>query len=385
MLPIRYTNGEYPTGTVLSTESLASTTGTPLDPDIEKTGAAILFPVPLIDYANRSTQQSFFPPAPSMTEGPVVILSQMQSAAQNLLIAIEKFKELTSEGDLQDDQHRLLLARLTRSFHSYQLAAIRQIFGRHGFLSKYILGSRMRRSGRATLLPRAGGDPFVVEVPAWMMARMRIREGHYVVVGRDPTIWDGGIEVLRAVPTQEDVIRVHPLIFKQLNADCDGDAVWVLAIPRKHWDEARRKRGGFAKRKATWPTPYSDAGKEVDWDNVEHQMESRSRPDGFSVGPEDIHYDTEFMADAERITGKSLRAECRKMVSGLTSEEWKAAVIKVNASQLRMKVGMGPVGAAAMQIRVLAGEHKVERRSASMISVASEGSGSASTTPLTAL
>jgi hypothetical protein len=74
------------------------------------------------------------------------------------------------------------------------------------------------------------------------------------------------------------------------------------------------------------------------------------------------------MAEAERILGKKIRAECKRMAEGLTHEEWKQAVIQVNTGQVKMKVGMGPVGAAAMQIRVLAGDHVSEKRSASMIS-----------------
>lgn len=358
MRPIRYKNGTFPTNGVLAPCDLASFKDTPLDPNIEEHGADIILPSPCLDWNGREIKKVFFPPLGAIREeDTVIVLNPIQGAAQNLLVAVEEFKQKDIE-----------VAQLTRALHSYQRTVISQLFGRGGMISKFIMTSRMKRSGRAVLLPRAGGDPFVCEIPAWMMKSLQLKNGDYVVVGRDPTIWEGGIEVLRATSCDSNVIRLHPLVFAQLNADCDGDAVWVLAIPRHLKKEAEEHLGSFMRRTAKWPKPYNLDGEEVDWESAEYDMSYRAAPTGFSVGPEDILNNSEALKLVEKITGKELAAECLATARGLSNEEWKRIVLKVNRAQLLMKVGMGPVGSAAMAVRVLAGENLRARRSASLIS-----------------
>lgn len=358
MRAIRYIDGTYPKGTVLTKTQLADLGGTPLDPDIEKRGATIEFPVALLDFDGREIRQVRMPPAVALREGELIILSRIQSSVQNLLMALEEYDPASPK------TKRLLQVALQK----YQELVLDVIFGKKGFLSRSILGNRIPRSGRAVLLPSEDPDPMVVHVPATMMRRIRVRDGGLVVVGRDPVIWYGGIEILRAKESEEEVIRLHPLVFRQLGGDCDGDQVWIAAVPPSSIPESERKVGGFVRRNGKWPVPMSSSGTRVDWENVGYQGSLKTEPDGFSIGPEDILGGTEEMEDCERILRKEVASECRQAALGYDVETWKRKVLEVNRAQLVMKTGMGPVGAAAMYLRILAGDDCHLKRSANVVS-----------------
>lgn len=353
MIPIRYKDGTPTTVSTLSVFQLGDLTDTPIDSVIEGQGGWIEFPIPLVDFAGRRMDKVWMPPFGSIKEGTLILLSFIQSSAQMLLTAIESFKA----GDI--DQ-----AKLNRFLGHYQSVALGMIFGRKGFISQHIMCNRMSRSGRAVLLPMRGGSPFECKVPSWMMKALKIRSGELAVVGRDPTIWDGGIECLIVRGTNEDVIRLHPLVFEQLAADCDGDQVWIMAIPEELQSEMRPKVGSFMRTHAVWPKPWNREGEKVDWDDAEQILLDRSRPDGFSVGPEDIMSQNAILAEAEDILGKELAEDCLATAQGLTLEQWRSTMLDVNADMLKMKVGMGPVGAAAMNLRVLAGHGALLKKSA---------------------
>ena len=356
MIPIRYKDGTPATVSTLSAYQLGCLIDSPLDDLIEQQGAWIEFPTPLIDFAGRRVNKTWMPPFGSIKEGVLILLSHIQSAAQMLLIACEEFQN----GTIKE-------ARLNKSFRVYQDVARDMIFGRRGFISEHIMCNRMRRSGRAVLLPSRGGNPFWCEIPSWMMKALKLSRGDLVVVGRDPTIWDGGIECLYVKGINEDVIRLHPLVFAQLNADCDGDQVWMMAVPDSIKEEMRHLVGSFMKRYAKWPKPWNHMGEEIDWSSVEDTLLDRSRPDGFSIGPEDIAGQTAELVRAEEILGKELSEECLETSVGMSLGRWQDIRDKVNGDMLKMKVGLGPVGAAAMNLRVLAGDNALARKSACLM------------------
>ena len=68
---------------------------------------------------------------------------------------------------------------------------------------------------------------------------------------------------------------------------------------------------------AKWPVPFSSYGEFVDWMNVEQQMYSRSRPNGFSVGPQDILEGSDALLELEHIVKKDLKEECQKIANGI--------------------------------------------------------------------
>lgn len=348
MIPLRYKDGGIVRGVVQTTEQLGSVKDTVLDPHVETNGGHIELPVRVLDYANRRIDSVFVPPFGAVREGNIIVLSRVQTAAQMLLIMIDQFKN----GQAKEKQ-------LQRSLTGYQLAIMRLIFGRSGFISEYLMCNRMQRSGRAVLLPKKGGNPFECTIPSWMAKKIGIREGQLVLVGRDPTIWDGSIEIFRARLVNEDVIRLHPFVFGQLNADCDGDQVWCLAIPKYLQADMEVHLGGFMRRHATWPKPWNYQGKEIQWETCEDELVERCRPDGFSVGPEDIMFETSVAEKGQEILDKEVLNECRKTALGLTFKEWQEIMLEVNESMLTMKVGMGPVGAGAMNLRILAQDSKL--------------------------
>ena len=357
MLPIRYETGALATASVLDEVQLATTKDTVLDPELEQTGAWMQLPIPCNDYVNRPIQQVWFPPSPALRENGQVVLDHMQSAAQMLLCAIDGFLCKRTKN-----------TQLVTSVRSYQLQAIRTLFGKDGFINQHLVSVRMRRTGRAVLLATPGGSPFNCIAPISMMKQLGIRDGDPVIIGRDPTIWEGSVEALNCYGGKDDVIRLHPIVFGQLGADSDGDTVWLLGLNRDCHEEAQKHIGQFMQRHAKYPVPYAHDGAEINWETVEEEMYLRARPTGFSVGPEDVLTDTGVMNQVQIITGKDLTDECRRVAQGLSLEEWKKLILHMNQAQLTMKVGMGPVGAAGMALRIIAGDHPRKKKAAGAVS-----------------
>jgi len=359
MIPIRYLNGSLVTNSVLVLNDLSGLDGTPLDPKFAIDGSWIDLPISIPDYVNRKIDRVFFPPVTYIREGNILVLHVMQVAAQMLLVAIENFK---------DPSTNTTEKQLVNSLTSYQTTAIRQLFGRGGYIAKHLMCCRMRHSGRAVALARAGGSPFICELPPLIMSKLHLSKGSLVIIGRDPTIWDGGIEVLRCKQSDADVIRLHPLAFKQLGLDSDGDTVWVLAIPRGECEEETKHHiGSFMRNNATWPVPWKVDGERVEWDNVETTLRERAAPTGFSVSPRDIIESSPYIEEMERITSKELKEECVNTAQGLSLEKWKETILEVNNAMLQMKVGLGPVGAAAIALRAICNNNPRLKKSAGLI------------------
>lgn len=348
--PLYLENNEIVQSSVLSLVSLIKTDDTVLDIKAEEEGASILLDPSwgILDYRSRPMNEVFIPPVKSMQVNNTVILSPVQVAAQSIFSSM-----LVSILEIQ------------RAVSSYQSLIIRMVWGRKGYLSK-LINNRMKQSGRAVLLASEIDDPCYCEIPQWMMTAINTEENDLVIVGRDPSIWDGSIELFIAKGCEGDSIKLHPLAFQQLGADSDGDQVWVLGIPKDL--QVGLLPSIFLKKNASWVSPWKKDSVDIDWDTISEEMRSRKVVTGESITPRDILEHSKIFKDLEDSLDKEdLHKDMLASANGYDIDEWKSIVTDVNKRQLDMKVGMGPAGACALGLRTVAGDDIILIKSANLV------------------
>ena len=75
-------------------------------------------------------------------------------------------------------------------------------------------------------------------------------EGRTVLIGRQPTLHKGSILALKVIIDLSDdqVIGLNPAMLKSLNADFDGDQVWVYAVPEEYVDSVQELSPKYHKK-----------------------------------------------------------------------------------------------------------------------------------------
>jgi hypothetical protein len=348
-------------GTQLDERMVVDHTDTVLDPKVCANGAWIDLPVPCKDWAGREIRQVWYPAFDNQRQGRIVTLCRMAIAGNRLLRIIQGF----NEGLIPQEF-------LERGLMTYQMAAIQQLGGKNGVVGANIIAGRVRHSGRGVLVVNATHSPEWISIPLEMMTRMGLDSGDLAILGREPTVWGGSIEVVKVRHSRSNAVEVHPLLFKQLGADCDGDTVYVYAVPKDAdcQAEAAKQLLGFAKGFAKWPSymRLGNPSEEVDWENVQNDSKGRSVITGFSVSPDEIVAQGERLKHLCATTGKDVAAECLTVASGIQTERYKDYVEDQNDALVTMKLGMGPIGAAANKLRLLAGVDRRLLTSASYLS-----------------
>lgn len=350
-------------GRIIDKANLVSTQDTVLDEKHCKSGAFIDLPVQVRDLFARDITQVYFPGFASQEMGRLVMLNPMAASANLLLRVIDEFgKEKVDARVLQ------------KMVGAYQTMAVRLLSGKTGLVNSHILSTRITNSGRAVLLINADHSPEFVGVPDRIMHGLGIRVGDPVIIGRDPAIWDGSIEICRARHSGSNCMEVHPLLFKQMGADCDGDCVFIWKLPESETvkEEAEQNVLSFARRYATWPTclksPENMDEHVEDWDQVFEESLRRSTVTGFSITPREILEGSDRLNSLCKLMGKEVAQECKEIAQGLNYEQIKEHLLVQNATQLQMKVKLGPIGAASNRLKVLAGEDPGLQRSACYVS-----------------
>lgn len=342
---------------------LLDVTGTILDPKIVENGSWIYMPIVVSDYAGREVMQVRVPPIEPLDSDGLWLIHPVMMAANQLIRVIKQFQNgQTSE------------IAVHKTFSSYQMQVIRSLAGKSGVIRNVVIGARIKRSGRAVLVPNSNHEPEWVGLPGRLFDDAELKHGDYVMIGRDPTIWDGSIEILRARKSDGDVGELHPLLFSQLNADCDGDAIYWFPVPKDPGCqiEAREHLMEFCLQHGRWKKQAlkDHCSETVNWDNVRQETVDRFPVDGFSVSPEDIAGSPQGLWETiGRTTGKGeLQDACREMAQGLEFDHWYDRVLEKNLEMLRMKVMMGPIGAACNRLKVLAGWNPMWLKSANYLS-----------------
>lgn len=329
-----------------------------LDPEVQMNGVYIELGREISCNYGEFTKV-FLPPCPTHAEEDIIVLDDISVRANNLLRVIK----LVDSGEKSP-------AALKKSLVKYLRMVAGRLVGKSGVLCRNILGRRVQNSGRAVLLPSMDTDPSRVYVPGRLMRRMGIEDGEIILVGRDPTIWTGSVEAVRAYKHKEDVIRLHPFVFSQFGADCDGDTVWCMKIPEEHQSMMESQVLKFTKRHAL-TIKCASAGLppvEIDWSNPAIASTAMANTTGFSVGPLDILEDSEDLARFKEATGKDIGDEARSICHGLSYEDYAKYLVTINQTMLIQKVYLGPVGSAAQKLKLIAGRNELLRDSANYIS-----------------
>jgi hypothetical protein len=362
---VRAANEQSSAVGVLVDEALLITrTDTVLDPHICENGGLIELPINIIDIYGREINKLYYPAFACDQIGQFIILNPIAVAGNRVLKIVEEFNKGTVEA-------RTLISAV----RSYQLAAVNILSGKGGLVSSNVLSSRTSNSGRAVLVPSTGDrHPDYIGLPSRIMARLAIEPEEPVIVGRDPTIWHGSLEVMRAYQVDHDCIEAHPLVFPQWAADSDGDQVYVYKIPEtgECLIEASEQVGAFTKANGKWPGWLSRGnkpGESVNWDRVVEETRERAAITGFSVSPREILEGGQRFIDVCRAVDKEAAIEeCPKIARGIDKEEVKDYLLKQNATQLETKIWLGPIGAASNRLKVVAGTDRELLKSAMYVS-----------------
>jgi len=339
--------------------------GTILDPEIGKVGGWIDLPFECEDWLKRKVSKVYVPRFHSDRQGSLVTLHPIHAAANQLLREVE-------EHGRGERTERAVKGCVKMYYRQVQ----RALAGKNGLLGSAVFSSRMKRSGRAVVLINGDHHPEWLGVPERIFSRLALKHGDLIIIGRDPTIWHGSMEVVRARKAREHAIEMHPLLFKQMNADCDGDEVYVYKIPD---DEDCQAEAGaqvlkFTRGMAKWPSFCRETNDETqpDWDEMDaekHTEPKRKEITGFSVSPEDILQDQDgCLAALDERTGKGVAEECRTIALGIDVTQFQEYVHEQNEAQLDMKLNLGPIGAASNRLKTIAGHHADLMQAASYLS-----------------
>lgn len=343
---------------IFDINSVVQAEGTVLDSEFQINGATI----PLgrcieTDFGEFTSVK--IPPCAARIEDGIVVLDDIAVRANNLLRVID----LVEAGEKK-------ASALIKSLVNYQNLVLTRITGKKGLICRNILGRRCSHTGRAVLLPSYSMEPSEVYVPTHMMRKMGVKDGEVVLVGRDPTIWMGSVEVLKAFSTEENVIRLHPFVFGQFGADCDGDTVWVMRVPEDMQSDMAPNVLKFAKKHQSDIKRASPGlpPVEIDWDDPAMATRAMAVTTGFSVSPLDILNQSNDLTRFKDSTGKDVAKEALAIASGLSHQEYCDYLTTINETMLIQKVYLGPVGAAAQKLKLIAGENELLVESANYVS-----------------
>jgi len=348
-------------GAVVDETQVIDSRDTVLDSEICARGGWIDLPFPCTDFVGKRIERLYYPAFEHQRRGRLIHLNRMAVAANIMLRTLQSFQEGNST---EETVQKMVL--------SYQLCAVRMLGGKRGVVNSNMIASRVANSARGVLVVNADRHPEIVGIPSHIMRRIKLDDRDLVFVGREPTIWHGSIEVVRARSTNRNVIELHPLLFKQLGADCDGDTVYVYAVPKdpKCQEEAAEQVLGFTRQWGRWPAymRLEDPSDYVDWEILEAENKRRTTVTGFSVTPREILEKSSRVSTLCERMGKDVADECIQIAKGIDEPTLKKYVNDQNTALLHMKIWMGPIGAVSNRLRVFAGMDKTLIASASHVS-----------------
>lgn len=330
--------------------------GTLIDPVILKKGTRINFPKGVLaqDVFGRVISHvivpSLSPDGRIEKSGEMVFLHPVTVASNQILSYFEQ-----NEGNIQSN----VLSRLVKLQY---WSLIDRVVGHRGVIATNISGTRMAHSGRLVLIPQIDRSPEWVGLSSRAMKSTDIKEGDLIIIFRDPVIWTGSMEVVKAYPLEGDVIALHPLLFKQMGADCDGDQVAFVKPPNEPGvsEEMQANLIRHARKFAKWPKYlcHSNLPEEPDWENIVEDTKRRFVVTGQSYGPGEVRGWTKLPSSVEEleiITGKPGRGMRNKEIS-CDPEVRKKILLDTNYANLFMKGYLGVVGATARRILLVMGE-----------------------------
>ena len=339
-------------GFVIDPAMIVDRTDTVLDPRVVEGGAWVGLPLPVYDYANKPIQELWIPPIMPLEDRGMWAIHPVTWTANQVL----RVRDQMLAGTSKPPALQKMVAR-------YQAVAERELIGKTGLIRNVVVSARMQKSGRAVLIPDGNYHPREVGIPGRFFNDMEISHHDLILIGRNPTIWSGSLEVMLARKNPHDAVALHPLMFWQLGGDCDGDDIYFVPIPKAErcQEEARARMMEFCYQHSTWRKQALElvADEQVDWENPTQDTKRRFQITGFSISPEDVMRHDErpdVWSTIERTSGKAdLGGQCSAIAQGLLPEQVRAILIEKNNETLRMKKHLGLIGLACNRMKVLAG------------------------------
>lgn len=364
--------------------------------DFEKTvldprGGVIELPIPLVNYRGRlqvgmrDGDSLFFDPEgaaegltnaqkadcivqhvkvhplPCFEKNGIKYLNRIQSAYNRLLAAIRNYKTGTHTS--------LSTARsfLQCAFSSAEDTIVKALGGKFGLIARHVMGTRLDFSMITPIQGTHTIDPQEVLVPPKYAEQIGLRDGDLVMVHREPLLWDHGIWFLTArVNDKEETPRIHWSVFPGMNADVDGDLMFMcnlskqlsrlpmaerLDIEGEVYAAKQRDRGALSYDASLC---LLDDSREPNLTNLEEDMAVRLDEDaGLSYGLEDVFGDDDFLGlieghldfDPEKV---------RRVAAGFSEDEWTDEIQSTSEALAYTKRGLGPVGAMGNYCLILA-------------------------------
>lgn len=344
---------------IIDPASVVNLQNTVLSEKFQKEGAVIKLPPGAIGL-NGPKDEIKVLPCPHSYEDGCIIIDAIALKVNNLLRVIELFNNAEKD-----------ITVVNKSLQSLQELVLSEVSGKGGIICREVIGHRATHTGRAVLIPTSDTGVEHVKLPHKIMAKLGLLEGCLVIIGRDPVIWHGSIEILKASGWNKQCIGLHPFIFKQLGADCDGDTVWVFKIPDDAKCQAEAKEASLKITRKYTNTVSNEGNAEpatpVTDENFMALAGSTGAYNGFSISPEDIVGNSEHVVRfCDNI--KNVKEEASKIASGLTSKELTEYALVLNTTMLVQKVYLGPIGAASNKLKLIAGNSPMFLESAAKLS-----------------
>jgi hypothetical protein len=351
--PIVLANESKTVGAIVNLEG-ALTQRTVLDKEFQENGGIINFsPHSITDNWGRTVTGITIPPLP--------VTYQMSKAVAVLHPIAVKANTVTRvlEAIHNNEQNISVLARAVRR---YNIEISKTIFGKSGVFNKNILGPRIKRSFRAVIIPGIYDQDIFGEsyewigIPQRIFRSLKMSTGDTVIIGRDPTIWLGSLEILRAYETFHDAMEIHPLLLPQLAGDHDGDQCWGYYPDN---DDYAHAVADFLRKHTKWSKNFCEINPDtnVDWSDFRNDQENRLQVTGLSVSPLDILNNTtdvqkifSYCSGGKRTRGKFDIDELLEACRQVPIDKWKDIAEMVNQAQLAMKVYMGPIGLVTLRL-----------------------------------
>jgi len=358
-------------GAIVNLEG-ALTKNTVLDSVFQKNGGFINFaPHSVVDSWGREVTGVTVPalPVTYQMSKTIAVLHPLAVKANTVTRVLESINNNTQNVSI-----------LSRAVRRYNVEISKTLFGKSGVFNRNILGPRLKRSFRAVIVPGIYDQDILGEsyewvgIPEKIFKHLSMFTGASVIIGRDPTIWLGSLELLRAYPVNHEAIEVHPLLLPQLAGDHDGDQCWGY-YPNDNnatmWDIAN-----FLHANAKWSKNFCEINPDpsVDWHNFRDDQDQRTQVTGLSVGPLDVLDNTsdlqkvfKYCSGGKRTRGKFDINELLETCNQVPISKWKTIAEMVNQAQLAMKIYMGPIGLVTLRLQAIGHMDKELEFSAHML------------------
>ena len=199
-----------------------------LDPSVRKNGALFELDDPVKDIYGEMIHRIILPPIEPILQENCWILDDIQNKFNTVLKLYDEYHNIAPN---KTEKRNKAKGKFENSVRSYLHNGLENsLWGKNGNFRKICISIRIPNTVRAVALPNANYALDQIGIPKRVMDACDKKHGDYILITRYPAIWDGSIEVFKAIACNSDCIEIHPLLCSQFNLDFDGDQLngyWV--------------------------------------------------------------------------------------------------------------------------------------------------------------